>query len=169
MGSKRDTQRARVYRAERAAFYTYNGSGNKQLLFGKSYDSLRGKRNRVKDIVSSKWWGDKSRATSVQVRHYDKQLYGGEAYTYLILMGIREDSELILIHELAHILQKTACYDYPRKMGIPARTSDIRAHGRAYCRIFLAMVRRFIGVEAHNALRLSFKKHNVKYARSAED
>lgn len=168
MGQKRDTQRARVYRAERAAFYGYNGSGEKQLLYGKSYDTLRGKRNRVKKIVSSKWWKKKSRASSIQVRHFDKQLYGGEAYTFSIYMGIREADEWVLIHELAHVLLKTARFDYSRKIGIPY-TYDIRAHGRAYCRIFLALVRRFIGTEAYHALRLSFKKHNVKYARASAD
>ena len=167
---KRDTQRGRVYIAERAAFESdKHGSGDNQLSIGKSYETLRGKRNRVKEIVSSKWWRDKSCATSVQVRHFDKQLGGGEAYPSLILMGIRENREWVLIHELSHVLMVTARFSYFMKMRIPAVPSEGRSHGRAFCRIFLAMVRRFIGIDAYNALRLSFKHNNVKFSRSAAD
>ncbi|KKL06307.1 hypothetical protein LCGC14_2597340 [marine sediment metagenome] len=169
MGSKRDTQRARVYRAEKDAFYTYNGSGNKQLLFGKSFSSLKDMRIRVKNICSSKWWRDKSYTFWISLNRFEKQLYGATAYSYKILIGKRETDEWVLIHELAHVLQRSVRDEYSDRLGIPAFIGDTRGHGRSFCRIYLAMVRRFIGVEAYNALRLSFKHNNVKYARSAED
>jgi predicted metal-dependent hydrolase len=54
---------------------------------------------------------------------------------------------MVIVHELSHVCQPLIS----------------AGHGREFCKIFLAFVKKWVGHEAHNMLKTSFKEHGVKY------
>lgn len=54
-------------------------------------------------------------------------------------------TKLIILHEMAHAIQ-----------------IERPGHGRQFCMIYLDLVKRWIGIECYRALRASFRKHKVK-------
>lgn len=60
----------------------------------------------------------------------------------------------IVLHEVAHIIAHRVYGTY-----------KIAGHGWEYAGVYLEVVRAAMGVEAHNELKASFKKHKVRYTK----
>ncbi len=56
----------------------------------------------------------------------------------------------LLLHELAHCVTL-------------AMRTEIASHGREFVRVYLRLVRRFVGEDAHTALRDEFRKRGVRW------
>lgn len=65
--------------------------------------------------------------------------------------------EWIILHEIAH-----HCVEL-ENVYAPPLSSRHAAHGWRWAQCYLLLVRRFMGVAAHNALRDAFKAHGVKF------
>lgn len=57
----------------------------------------------------------------------------------------------VVIHELAHVI---VC----RELG-----NETAGHGWQFCSVYLRLVLLFVGREAHDALKASFRQHRVRY------
>lgn len=67
--------------------------------------------------------------------------------------------QLCLLHELAHLLVRGM-------LRTPGDSPDMGpAHGRGYCRLYLDLVRHYMGPEQARQLRAAFRRNGVKWHR----
>ncbi len=145
----RDNQRQRVYNAER----TIPQWGADRI------DDIHALRKYVKKITKSAWYrkrmaknADAFRWADIEVRDGRcRRNAGGCRFNGYITMPKWSRTRLVILHEIAHVCQ-------PR---ISA------GHGREYCKVYLALVKKWIGKEASLALKTAFDEHGVKYRTGA--
>lgn len=152
----RDAQRRRVYDAENKARHvlTREGFEWRDVKTEASY------RRRLDEIMSSKWMKDtypQATGRAVELNWGGRRFGACAGYTG-ITTSLTDFAlhEMVLVHELAHTIEK-------RLTGV----SD-PGHGRAYCQIYLRLVRRFIGKQAHDVLKKCFREGGVKYLPKRE-
>ena len=139
MTRPRDSQRARLYAAERAA-----------KMDDESSMTLAQCQHYVIQVTGSAWfqarWGRRSIGVSFNSG-------GGRAYPDrgLITLGPAARHRWIVLHELAHLVQ-------------PYETAW---HGPEFRSVFLALVRHELGAEAAERLRQQFVAHKLKYKAAA--
>jgi hypothetical protein len=143
----RDSQRAKLYRAEREAFQkttydTFVGEG-----------SLEDVKAYVNNCLTHVYWK----------KHY-KLLYviveDGRGSPRARAVVLRQALKMpkwsrkpwVILHELAHLVT-------PRGAAF---------HGREFAEVYLDLVRHFLGQEAESRLKASFKTHRVKYTKKRE-
>jgi putative metallohydrolase (TIGR04338 family) len=155
----RDSQRKRVYTAERAAFPDCSETSDPTLP-------------TVEDIERyvKKVWGSKrvQAAFPRSTLHYSRvpEVADGRgcrraiAYgTYQITIPKWARREWVVLHELAHIIVERERL-HPK--------NEIADHGWHFCEVYLKLVLYMMGREAHDALKASFKKHKVKFTQPRE-
>lgn len=154
---KRDTQRAKVYKAEGEAFKGHTKANERletvpdieryvQYVFG---------LKRVRDAFPSAMpsplrglgFGGYSLPTVGDGRA--RRRAGGNVRG--IIMPKWSRSKWVVLHELAHTISM-------RVYGF-----GIAGHGWEYCSVYLSLVRYALGVEAHDLLKAQFKTHRVKF------
>lgn len=152
----RDAQRQRVYDAENKARRVLTDAG---FEWRNVATEARYKR-RIDEIMGSKWMKDTyPAATGREVElEWGGKRYGACAGSWGIKTSVTDFAlhELVLVHELAHTIEKRLYGVYDP------------GHGRAYCAIYLKLVRRFIGKQAHDELRAQFKAYGAKYTAKRE-
>lgn len=155
---KSDTQRRRVYAAERTVF---------PMMRRTQVDDLGHWRAYVDKIAGSAWWKRRSiiRSVLIHPKHSGsataRHFWNTETTLYITVDGgglspagglIRLPgwamNQWVVIHEMAHIL-----------------APDGERHGRLFCRAYLALVDRQLGKDQGDLLRKSFKAHRVKYSK----
>jgi len=144
----KDSQRGRLYTAEREAFRAFPGLAD--VATPARYE------RRVRDIMASKWMLDTypSAVCAGEVWcEFSAAMGGANATSRRIRTGERSMNEWVLVHELAHVVHQRLPY---------AETWDPIGHGRQYAEIYVTIARRFLGAEAYKALRAAFRKHRVK-------
>jgi putative metallohydrolase (TIGR04338 family) len=151
MKRPRDSQKTRVYNAERA------------LQCGDQGWTYRETQKYVNDITKTRWWQNRGGPPFVLVKDGRGTTWAkawdpyttdkGEDRPATISLPRWARDPVVVLHELSHIL-----------------TPDTEAaHGPAYCANYLTLVKRFIGEEAHRTLRDSFKEHKVKWYSERKD
>ena len=151
---RRDNQRKKVYRAEDAAFESHEEANERvetvedieayvRYVFGLKRVQNAFPKAMPKGASSFSGWqvprvGDG--------RHRRR----AGATPYAIFMPRRARHKWVVLHELAHTIS----------LRIDSR---IAGHGWEYCETYLLLVRYALGVEAHDLLKASFKKHRVKF------
>jgi putative metallohydrolase (TIGR04338 family) len=144
-----DSQRSRVYQAERALD---RPEWNRRL------GTVQEIQDYVDRIVRSRWFrgafpdfpgriivkDGRGRRRAGGWRTWD----GG-----CITLPVWSRRASIVLHEVAHVVT-------PRRDAQGRRTA---AHGREFAAAFLALVRRWMGAEAAAALRAAFRLHGVRY------
>lgn len=151
----RDSKRSRVYEAEARAFpqHWHQGWSREQTI-----DFLR-------HVIGTRWFRARwphFGTTVVEVDHADRRFMvtgigvefrrggGGEAFTVrkTIAFGATGTnlSRALAVHELAHLVS-------------PSRAR----HGRYFCKVYLLLVERFLGVEEYRALRKEFVRAGIKF------
>lgn len=145
---ERDSQRHKVYRAEREA-------GIFEL---KKFASFEEAVKFGKRVVASKHW--QKHHPRAYVREWKCNHSGGRSHAAMwhgVTLSKKHGLDAAtVLHELSHVAM-TASADI-----------DIRSegwHGRAFVRTYTALVHRFLGREAHDKLKASFKLHGVKFVR----
>jgi len=154
---KRDTQRAKVYKAEGAAFDGYAEAckrletvaeveGYVKYVFGlkRVQDAFP---RAVPNALSGLGFGGYSLPTVGDGR--GRRRAGGTVRG--IVMPKWSRKKWVVLHELAHTVSM-------RIFGF-----GIAGHGWEYCSTYLLLVRYTLGVEAHDLLKKSFKEHRVKF------
>ena len=162
MGRDRDTQRSRVYAAERSA-WRWLDTPSSELLTIEQCQAL------VDKVLASKWLAsqdDMKMQVSLVRRLGGVVVFAGTGNnatvedrwgtsygwyhrkmdTPSISLNRQGRQKSIVLHELAHILQP----------------SGSAGHGWQFCSIYLRLVRHFIGNEAHDRLKAEFKACKVR-------
>lgn len=146
MSRPRDSQKSRLYKAEREA--------------------LNKRSKRLETISDITRYVDRISKRATIVRRYGTELRkpifigdgrgkrnaGGDAKG--IYMPKWSRTEFIVLHEMSHCI---ACRMYGRY--------NIAAHGREYAAIYLDLVRFMLGKDAADALKASFRTHRVKWRK----
>jgi putative metallohydrolase (TIGR04338 family) len=147
----RDTQRAKVYRAENAA-------GR-----GKEFETVPEIEAYLTRCFSHRWFHRHyPEITEFRVRDGRRRRNaGGRGYMRVgggvcqLTMPKWSRCELVVLHELAHGITDIVT-DYRNAKGVAP-------HGWEFCEIFLDLVRHYMGAAAGERLRRSFRKHRVRY------
>lgn len=142
----RDTQRARVYRAEAGS----TDGDELDLLWHEHLISIAQAERFVNQIArrvaNRRRFGMLPRIKVVKRANRDggyAAMARGNSRIEIKLLYCRR---ILLIHELAHLY-----------------TPDM--HGRNFCRVYLGLVRNVFGPSVHAILRESFRIYRVKYTR----
>lgn len=187
----RDTQRSKVYKAERDVFTYYPGrvlagypgATMGQMKFGAAVTVKQAQdlqdRIGANSHVANKWRAGKITKATVGVsrrrRRGSAASYGGEVQYHPDAL-----LDWLVLHEMAHEVNREASHYYnastdPEKYGrgdkvinlINGRPGEQRhyhaSHGWRWCAIYLHLVRLYMGAEAHAALKASFDRDKVRY------
>lgn len=171
MARTRDAQRARCYKAERDVFTFYPGrvlrSDSNATLGDYKFGRLMGvtQMAELQTLIGhSKKIIDKYRNKSpkvVDLKIDGRRTRGGAAsYGGVIKYSPKAMLDWVVCHEMAHELNDFAA--------VLEKKGDVGAykhasHGWRFCAIYLDVVRWVIGVEAHDALKASFKRNKVRF------
>ena len=144
MSTIRDTQRSKLYRAER-------------VVNGEKFADMEEMRKYVNKITRSDWWKKhhENPAWGVAVTDGRRRRNACAVGSWEIRMPRWSRCERIVLHELAHTV-------------VTSRFGDDMAawHGCEFAKILLSIVKRFMGKEAHDTMKASFKEHRVHYTTS---
>lgn len=142
----RDSQRQRAYNAERAAFSGMLYARETPDAFQTFQDVLR----YVRRIERSATWEkmlaltDRRRVGTLDVRQ-GKSNWRATGSRWELVLPQWAWTVPIVLHEMAHAAVPGARHNWP------------------WAQVYLRLVRRFIGVEAHARLKSAFDEHGVKY------
>lgn len=142
----RDSQRQRAYAAERAAFSGMFYAREAPNAFQTFQDVLR----YVRRVERSATWEKmlaltgRQRVESLDVRRGKSNWKATGGKRKLVLPQWAWTVPIIL-HEMAHAAVPGARHNWP------------------WAQVYLRLVRRFIGAEAHARLKSAFDEHGVKY------
>ncbi len=154
----RDSQRSRVYEAEAAL------AGDADLM------TIAECRRFVNSIICSRWW--KARCNLWSVRVFDgrgtRRARGGHFQSsankagWGISLPKWARTRATILHELSHVItEHEAWFSGVEEWQWP----KLPAHGRAFCRNFLALVGRWMGKDEAARLRDSFRDNGAKWVR----
>ena len=141
----RDSQKARLYAAEREALHLRPDN------FRVTLDEAQALVNKVLRRLPADPALTRLSLAGRKVIRVEPGRNGGMAYGSLIRLGVWGRRRAVVLHEVAHCV----CGSHP-------------SHGPDFARIFLKIVRRFWGREAERELRAAFKRHRVKYHRARQ-
>lgn len=145
----RDSQRQRVYNAERALDIWHRAS---ELFRGDG--SLDKTQRYVNKVTRSRFWRKLLAENGVRRFKYDVTVYDGRGSRSARSLGRSSiavprwaRSPMVILHELAHC----------------AAPPGVASHGREFCSTYLKLVRRFIGKQEADALRQAFRGFHVRH------
>ena len=144
MNGKRDSQRKRVYNSE-------------TVIHGKNFVSIPEIQEYVDKISHSSWWKKNHRYYTYNIEVKDgrgcRNAYAVGFRTIKLPKWSRHES--VILHELSHtIINSHFMY------------GAVAAHGCEFSKIYLLMVKRFMGKDEYKKLKMSFKDWKVKYSTS---
>lgn len=157
--TKDDKQRVRLYRAEREVFTEAIDKGDLDGSFEQAevFANKVAQSSWVKKNVGS-WTYEQKRfridhSYQGRIRSHAGALYTqhrGRWYPTLFIARYHRYHKWVLLHEMAHWFAGPGNW-----------------HGPRFARIYLGLVRRFLGPEQARALRAAYSKHRVKYRQSS--
>jgi putative metallohydrolase (TIGR04338 family) len=132
----RDSQRARLYRAEA------------EVDTGRSIPSVPLLQAYVDELVTNRWFEDRWGVRSFHVRpgHGHRRATADEHGVLQMPRWAR--TELVLLHEVAHCLAPRGC----------------APHGPEYAGVLVCLVRRRMGLAAAQALEDAFVRQRVRWS-----
>jgi putative metallohydrolase (TIGR04338 family) len=150
----RDAQRQRVYNAESASGLHVNEIGwewedtvafGRKILDSKYTQKKWGRKGVpiefVKGRGGGRYWSPGHR--------WSESYYAWVSHGHEIHLGVwARSKKLVIIHEIAHFLAGAG-----------------HGHDWKFCEIELDLVRHFLGKEAYDTLKASFKKNKVRYTK----
>lgn len=154
MSRPRDSQKQRLYDAERASgLQSSKWTQSGERLFGGRWTTeqpwtIEQCQRYVNELVESTWF---RRRWTRQCIVVEPGRGGGHAGWYGIRLGVWARQEIVVLHEVAHLLT-------------PA---SMASHGPEYAGVLLTLVGHKMGADARRALRESMREHGVKVSLSA--
>lgn len=159
MSRPRDTQRQKVYDAERELFthrpmWTDIEDAQRWLDEKLSSAYLRRKYGRfvkvdVTETPTTRTTTEEKRVTPITIRPgYGHTRATGNPYSREIQLPKWAREPIILLHETAHVL---------------APRVDAAWHGWQFCEVYLDLVRHVMGKQTADELKAAFKRHRVRF------
>jgi hypothetical protein len=145
---QRDSQRSKVYAAERVAFGT---SFHQEAL---TWDETNAFILKVQDSAHWKKLTGSNSHRPIRVKSGKSNWSATASYATLTLPKWARNKGVIL-HELAHTAHARYEGDYTVRQEA--------AHGWRFCSIYIGLVQHFIGKDAADNLKAAFKAGKVKY------
>jgi putative metallohydrolase (TIGR04338 family) len=145
----RDSQRSKVYAAER--FWRYSGGGRHVGARNERLETVPEMQAWVDKITASAWWQQRyPHVSKITVRDGAGQRRAlGYPGRRMISMPKWSRSRGVILHEVAHVIAPTGT----------------AWHGWEYCAELLALVQHFLGKEEADALRAAFDQERVRYRK----
>lgn len=143
MSRPRDTQRAKLYRAERSAFKDPQWNALMDLGTCTIY---------IERVLHSAFWKEHVKHTYPLNIRDGRGCRKASAGADRITLPCWARKHWVILHELSHT-----------GIGRTLRRSEVAAHGREFAAFYLRLVRHFLGVAAHDALRDAFRANGVRY------
>lgn len=158
VGKVRDSQRSKVYEAERAAFRSLG-------FFTEAYPSLSLCHEKISKWMDEAWFKRRFgeghaltlRGGRGKARGGLREIVRGEVIKVVsIKLPPWARNSFVMLHELAH-----ACTMLRHETAL--RHENVAAHGPEYCKIYLELVAHYLGQEYAEKLECQFRVHNVRY------
>ena len=157
MSGQRDSQRAKLYRAENECWPVRTRIKNGEAVPEIPWEDVRA---IVGGITTSDWWYQRLGYGKVPEAADRHSVYVGDgrggtwarAGGYGIKLPRWARQLPVILHELSHVLT-----------GIRYRRVDHAAHGREFAKTFLEMVTRWMGPDEAARLRECFRKNHVHW------
>lgn len=141
----RDSQRSKVYAAERASI---------QSAPEERFRNLSDIEHYLVKMISSAWWQRRYPVRSIAVKSgAGTRNAMGTNYSRtrgMISIPLWARQETVILHEVAHVVAG-------------ATYGSIPAHGREFCKVFLDLIRWRMGDEAWRSLKDEFRERKVKH------
>lgn len=137
--SLRDTQKRKLYRSE------YSISHSKRF---KAMDEVNA---YVADIIRSSFWKKMRGADYIDIKDGRGRRNAAAFNRNTITLPRWARSDIVILHELTHTLVN---FDYNNR---------VPSHGNEFASTFLKLVKRYMGKESHDELKLAFKSNHVHY------
>lgn len=148
----RDSQRSKVYEAERASgIFEPNKAALNRAAGPMTYKEVTALVDKVfASSYTRRKYGERRidnlrRDTEVVWTHGGANagpVWGG----YELRFGVWTRQPAIVLHEISHLVAGVS-----------------QQHGWKFCAVYLDLVRHFMGKEAHDKLKASFKAHRVRF------
>lgn len=158
--AERDTQRSKLYAAERDALIAYS----KPLPSVKDVEEYL--RKQMRRATLKRRYGD-----AVDLKVWPIRVTDGRGTRHALAHGTRKISlplwarhEWVVLHETAHIIHERLAITPGWRQG--DRTRELAggaAHGWQFAAVFLDLVRFCMGAEAGDALKVAFKARRVRF------
>jgi putative metallohydrolase (TIGR04338 family) len=141
----KDAQRNRLYKAEKVL---------REQTGMRTFQTQQEMQRYINKLQRSIWFGKRFpryvRVTipiTVSSTKHLKHPFARGGHIYIPLNPYYYN-EAVVLHELAHVI----CPD-----------KRMQSHGRWFARCYLELVKRCMGIEAHAALKQSYREHSVKF------
>jgi predicted SprT family Zn-dependent metalloprotease len=137
----RDFQKQRLYDAE-----------NDTLMWEQKFSDHMNKEETVAfvdKIACSQWWRNRGGRHKVEI-YIGRAHCRGHALPEYISLPTWACFPMYILHELTHLL----LYD---------QTGTEMHHTRPFCKMYLQMLKHWLGTNAEVDMRACFRKHKVKY------
>ena len=169
MARAKDTQRSKLYKAERAVFSYYPGRvlsgapgatpgamklGNRVSV--EEMEALHWKIGMSKRLNTKYRGGRPGRSVTVKIDSRRKR-GGAASYGGYVKYGPPAMLDWIVCHEMAHELNDI--------FSTNENPYERASHGWRFAAIYLDVVKFIMGKEAHDQLKASFKAHGVKFTK----
>lgn len=152
-GEPVDSQRSKVYKAERRAFLPFESAfGANDMRRWKTVGEMQ---SYVDRLLASAWWKRRwPTVTKIVVKDGRGRRKAGSAGGS-ILMPLWARKEWVILHEIAHEV-----------VGRTIGHRNVAAHGREFCQVYLELVGHMMGDDARKALKDEFQAHKVKHTKA---
>lgn len=149
MKQPRDSQRSRLYAAERSAFRGYYAHGMRLAC-------IHDLRAFIHEVLADEWFSTVfGRFTTVHIKdgrgtRHAYTAYDQDSHALILSFPRWSRTRPIALHEISHAASI-------RHHGLVA------AHGPEFAGIFLRLVRQYLGEACHVRLRWAFMHHRVRF------
>jgi putative metallohydrolase (TIGR04338 family) len=116
-----------------------------------------------KTVVRDKWFKRTFGVQNIAVRPKEGAGSSASATGKYIRISKTHYVERIVLHEIAHCIRPLTGWAKSKNPDI-----DQASHGREYAHTYLLLVQHFMGAEAAQKLRESYRKHKIKYTAPRE-
>lgn len=160
MRRPRDSQRAKLYAAERAAFKDASG---------RRFASADEVAAYVARVTGTQWFrrifGSCHNFRLIPATGpYSFQQGTTGLGRYTLAIHAKQRVEWVVLHEIAHAVRMSG---YRMKPNAPKAwmTKTGAAHGREYAATYLLLVQHYMGADAARRLRAAYRQHRVRYTK----
>ena len=136
----RDNQRSKVYEAERIIFHR-----------GQEFKNMKDINKYVNHICKSMFWKKLNGSLDIDVKDGRGRRKPCAFNSYTIALPRWGRQEAVILHELTHTLISFNGY-------------YLAHHGNEFAKMYLNLVRHYMGREFYLDLKTSFKKFHVHYS-----